>query len=119
MGSLASSAIESPERRPEGEQESALSSTRAEQEQRLTVRNQSINLLRPVLLQRLRRQLDRSSRIRHVIDQDRNLVLDISDEQLHLAFRVGAVAFRTVAVDQGKVAVETVGEVGRAVKREG
>jgi len=86
-----------------------------------TVRHERIDLLDALLNERLRRELDRAARVGHVVDEDGDLVLDVADEELHLALGIGPVALGPVTVDQGKVAVEAVGEGRRtaAVERQG
>lgn len=82
------------------------------------MRDEGVNLLGAVVGERLRRRLDRAPRVGHVVDQDGNLVADVADEEFHLALGVGTVPLGAVPVDQGKVAVEAVGEVGGPVGRE-
>lgn len=84
----------------------------------LTMRNDSINGLRPTVHQSLGGQTDGGSRVAHVIDEDRHLVLDVSDEDLHPALRVGRVALAAIPIDEGKVDVQAVGKGGSAVGRE-
>lgn len=80
------------------------------------MRNDGVNGLGAAVHQRLGRQTDGGSRIAHVINQDRHLVLDVSYEDLHPAFRVGRVALAAIPVDEGKVDVQAVGEGGGAVR---
>lgn len=80
------------------------------------MRDNSVNFLDSLLDQSFCRQLDRSSRIAHVVDQDRDSVLDVSYQQLHPPFTLGSVPFRSVAVDQGEIDVEAVGEVRRTAQ---
>lgn len=82
------------------------------------MRDEGVNLLGAVVGERLRRRLDRATRVGHVVDQDGNLVPYVADEEFHLALGVGTVALGAVPVDQGKVAVEAVGEVGCPVQSE-
>jgi hypothetical protein len=70
----------------------------------------SEHLLRSMLLESLRSLRESAARIRHVIDQDRDLVFHVSDKNHSADFvRAGA-----LLVDQSEVQVETVGDGGGA-----
>ena len=66
------------------------------------------NLTGTIVYQNTRSLDECSASVSHVVDEDGDLVLDVSDED-HAGDFVGAGAF---LVDEGKVEVETVGDRG-------
>lgn len=52
--------------------------------QRLTVADQSVDLLGTILPQNTSGQPDCVTSVNHIINEDRHLALDITNEQLHL-----------------------------------
>ncbi len=76
-----------------------------------TVRADGVDLGGAGLLQLLRRQTKRPTRVGHVIDQDGYAVGDVADEH-HGADFVGA---HTLLVDQGKVNVQAIRYRGHTI----